>query len=88
VKTFIQNFVVGQDRLAARPIPMITDRLRLRASGRTAEMVRELAAQGAFDDGILEAADRGLELPVRDWVLAAPSAIAPHPQRQSAPPQR
>ena len=33
-------------------------------------MVSELAAEGALDDRFLEAANRGVQLPVRDWALA------------------
>ena len=57
-----QRAVVGQHRLATRPIPMIGGGLRLGAAWRVPEVVRELAAQGALDDGLLEAPDRGVEL--------------------------
>ena len=65
-----QRALVGQDRLPARPIAMIGRVVGLGPAGRIAQMMRELAAQGALDDGLLEAADGGLELLVGDRPLA------------------
>ena len=57
-----ERAVVGQDRLAARPVAMIRGVLRLGAAGRIAQMMRELAAQRPLDDRFLEPADRRVEL--------------------------
>jgi hypothetical protein len=62
--------VVGQNGLAARPIAMIGGVFGLGAARRIAEMMRELTAQGALDNGFLEPADRGVELLRGDRTLA------------------
>ena len=62
--------VVGQDRFVARPVAMIGRIRWLGAAPRIAQMVRQLAAQGALDDRFLEPAHRSLELLVGDRTLA------------------
>src|SRR5687768_9548914 len=48
---------------------MIGDVLRLDAAGRIAEMVGQLAAEGALHDRFLEATDGGIELLRRERAL-------------------
>src|SRR5207244_7945710 len=64
-----QRTVIRQDRFAARAVAMIGDLLRLAPAGRIAEVMGELAAEGALNDGFLEAADRRLQLLVRQRPL-------------------
>ncbi len=54
--------VVCEDGLATRAVAVIARVVRLRATRRVAEMMRQLAAQRALDERCLEAADRGIEL--------------------------
>jgi hypothetical protein len=53
--------VIGQDSLAARPIAMIRAVGRLVATRRVAEVMRQLAPQGALDDRLLKPANRRVE---------------------------
>jgi hypothetical protein len=57
-----QRPVIGQHGLAARPVPMIGAVVRFLATGRVAQMVRELATSCALDNGLLEPTHRGVEL--------------------------
>src|SRR5207237_9214684 len=61
-----QRTIVGEHGLLARAVAMIAALLGLDAARRIAQMMRQLAAPGAFDDGLLKAADRRLELLRRD----------------------
>ena len=65
-----EGTIVGRHPLATGPIPMVGGVLGLTAPGRIPEVVRELAAHGALDDGFLEAANRGVQLLVRQRALA------------------
>src|SRR6202022_4418831 len=56
--------------LAARPVAMIRRVVGLGATWGIAQVVAQLAAQRALDDGFLEAADRRLELLDRERPLA------------------
>lgn len=49
--------VVRQHRLAARPVAVIGDQLRLRRAGRVAEMVRQLGAERPLDQAFLKRRD-------------------------------
>jgi hypothetical protein len=64
-----QQPVVRQHGLATGPIAMIR-LVGLRPTGRIAHMVGQLNAEGALDDGLLEPADRRLELLGRQRSLA------------------
>jgi hypothetical protein len=62
--------VVGQDRLAARPVSMIRRVVGLGAAGRIAQVMGQLATPRALDNGFLEAANGRLELLGRQRPLA------------------
>ena len=57
-----EGAIVGQHRLAAAPVAVIRAVIRFVATRRIAEVMRQLAAQRALDNRLLEPADGGVEL--------------------------
>jgi len=65
-----ERAIIGQHRLAAGPIAMIGVVVRPLATRRVAEVMRQLAAQCALDDRLLEPANGRVELLRRNRALA------------------
>lgn len=57
-----QRAILGEDRRGPRPVAMTGAALGLTAAGRIPEVVGQLAAEGTFDDGLLEPPNGGIEL--------------------------